>query len=47
MNEDFTEAVMQFHEKIQKVGAYFRSITSGKNSDGFVPEQLVRRLSRT
>ncbi|MEQ8342423.1 plasmid replication protein RepC [Marinovum algicola] len=40
-------AVMQFHEKIQKVGAYFRSITSGKNSAGFVPEQLVRRLSRT
>lgn len=40
-------AIMQFHERIQKVGAYFRSITSGKNSVGFVPEQLVRRLSRT
>ena len=39
-------AIMQFHEKIQKVGAYFRSITSGKNSTGFVPEQLIRRLSR-
>lgn len=40
-------AIMQFHQKIQKVGAYFRSITSGKNSAGFVPEQLVRRISRT
>lgn len=40
-------AIMQFHEKIRKVGAYFRSITSGKNSADFVPEQLVRRLSQT
>lgn len=40
-------AVMQFHEKIRKVGAYFRSITSGKNSGDFVPELLVRRLSRS
>lgn len=40
-------AIMQFHEKIQKVGAYFRSITSGRNSADFVPEQLVRRLSGT
>jgi replication initiation protein RepC len=39
-------AIMQFHEKIQRVGAYFRSITSGKNSADFVPEQLIRRLSR-
>lgn len=39
-------AIMQFHEKVQKVGAYFRSITSGRNSADFVPEQLVRRLSR-
>ena len=39
-------AIMQFHEKIQKVGAYFRSITSGRNSADFVPEQLVRRLSQ-
>lgn len=39
-------AIMQFHEKIQKVGAYFRSLTSGKNSTDFVPEQLIRRLSR-
>lgn len=40
-------AIMQFHEKIKKVGAYFRSITSGKNSADFVPEQLVRRLSKS
>ena len=40
-------AIMQFHEKIQKVGAYFRSITSGKNSHGFVPELLIRKLSAT
>jgi replication initiation protein RepC len=40
-------AIMQFHAKIKKVGAYFRSITSGQNSEDFVPEQLVRRLSRT
>ncbi|MFC4670588.1 plasmid replication protein RepC [Seohaeicola nanhaiensis] len=40
-------AIMQFHEQIQKVGAYFRSITSGKKSPDFVPEQLIRRLSRT
>ena len=39
-------AIMQFHERIQRVGAYFRSITSGKNSADFVPEQLIRRLSR-
>ena len=39
-------AIMQFHEKVQKVGAYFRSITSGRNSANFVPEQLVRRLSQ-
>ncbi|MCC5961416.1 replication initiation protein RepC [Roseinatronobacter monicus] len=39
-------AIMQFHEKIRKVGAYFRSITSGKKSEGFHPEDLIRRLSR-
>lgn len=38
-------AIMQFHDKIRKVGAYFRSITSGKNRADFVPEQLVRRLA--
>lgn len=37
-------AIMQFHDKVQSVGAYFRSITTGKNSDRFDPEQLVRRL---
>jgi len=39
-------AIMQFHGKIRKVGAYFRSITSGKKSRGFLPEDLIRRLSR-
>lgn len=39
-------AIMQFHGRIQKVGAYFRSITSGRNSSDFDPEQLIRRLSR-
>lgn len=38
-------AIMQFHEKIKQVGAYFRSITSGKNSKDYVPEQLIRRLA--
>lgn len=38
-------AIMQFHKKIRKVGAYFRSITSGRNSAGFDPEKLVRRLA--
>lgn len=40
-------AIMQFHNKIRRVGAYFRSITSGKNSDDFDPEQLVRRVARS
>lgn len=37
-------AIMQFHDKINAVGAYFRSITTGTKSDGFSPEKLVRRL---
>jgi len=38
-------AIMQFHEKIKTVGAYFRSITTGAKSSGFSPEKLVRRLA--
>ena len=38
-------AIMQFHEKIKAVGAYFRSITTGSKSAGFSPEKLVRRLA--
>lgn len=38
-------AMMQFHSRIKKVGAYFRSITSGQNSVNFSPEKLVRRLA--
>lgn len=38
-------ALMQFHEKIKKVGAYFRAITSGAKSADFNPFALVRRLA--
>ena len=38
-------AIMQFHDKINAVGAYFRSITTGAKSDGFSPEKLIRRLA--
>jgi replication initiation protein RepC len=38
-------AIMQFHDKIKAVGAYFRSITTGSKSKGFSPEKLVRRLA--
>lgn len=38
-------AIMQFHDKIKAVGAYFRSITTGAKSDGFSPEKLIRRLA--
>ncbi|MFK7874827.1 MAG: replication initiation protein RepC, partial [Paracoccaceae bacterium] len=38
-------AIMQFHDKIKAVGAYFRSITTGSKSDGFSPEKLIRRLA--
>jgi len=39
-------ALMQFHNRIQKVGAYFRAITSGSKSAEFNPEELIRRLAR-
>ena len=37
--------IMQFHDKIKAVGAYFRSITTGAKSEGFSPEKLIRRLA--
>ena len=39
--------MMQFHEKIKSVGAYFRSITTGAKSEGFNPEDLIRRLAKS
>lgn len=38
-------ALMQFHGRIHKVGAYFRSITTGTRSRDFDPFRLVRRLA--
>ena len=38
-------ALMQIHERIHEVGAYFRSITSGKKSGDFDPIILVKRLA--
>ena len=38
-------AIMQFHDKIKAVGAYFHSITTGSKSEGFSPEKLIRRLA--
>jgi len=38
-------AIMQFHDKIKAVGAYFRSITTGSKSKDFSPERLIRRLA--
>lgn len=37
--------IMQFHDKIRAVGAYFRSITTGSKSAGFSPEELIKRLA--
>ena len=38
-------AIMQFHDKIKAIGAYFRAITTGSKSAEFSPEKLVRRLA--
>ncbi len=38
-------AILQFHDKITSVGAYFRSITTGSRSQDYSVEKLVRRLS--
>ena len=40
-------ALMQFHDRIKKVGAYFRSITTGTKSADFDPVKLVRRLANS
>lgn len=40
-------AIMQFHDRIRAVGAYFRSITTGSKSTEFSPERLIRRLAKT
>jgi len=39
-------AIMQFHDKIKTVGAYFRSITTGSKSENFSPEKLIRRIAK-
>jgi len=38
--------MVQFHNRIHKVGAYFRSITSGSNCADFNPMRIVRRLAK-
>jgi replication initiation protein RepC len=38
-------AIVQFHDKIKAVGAYFRSITTSSKSEGFSPEKLIWRLA--
>jgi len=38
-------AIMQFHDRIKQVGAYFRSITTGAKSHDFDPARLVRTLT--
>ncbi|MAC78133.1 MAG: replication protein C [Rhodobacteraceae bacterium] len=37
-------AIVEFHDRIKVVGAYFRALTTGAKSAGFDPGQLVRRL---
>lgn len=38
-------AMMQFQDRIKKVGAYFRALTVGSKSEGFDPVRLVRQLA--
>ena len=38
-------AIMQFHDRIKSVGAYFRALTSGSKSKDFDPAKLIRRLA--
>lgn len=40
-------AVMQFHDRVRSMGAYFRTITTGAKSEGFNPVRLIRQLSRS
>jgi len=37
--------MIQLHNRIRKTGAYFRSLTSGRNSAGFDPFRVVRKLA--
>ncbi|KKM66876.1 hypothetical protein LCGC14_1476800 [marine sediment metagenome] len=37
-------ALLEFHGRLHSVGAYFRSITTGRKSAGFDPIRLIRRL---
>ena len=39
-------ALMQVHDKIQNMGAYFRAITTGARHADFDPDAFVRRLAR-
>lgn len=38
-------AIMQFHDRIKQVGAYFRSLTTGAKSHDFDPTSLIRKLA--
>lgn len=38
-------AMMQFHTRIKKAGAYFRALTAGSKSEGFDPVRLIRQLA--
>lgn len=40
-------AMMEFHTRIRKAGAYFRSITVGSKSETFDPVRLIRRLAKS
>ena len=37
--------LLQLHKQIRQLGAYFRSLTSGKHSDTFDPWLLIKRLA--
>lgn len=39
-------AIMQFHQKVKSVGAYFHCITVGSKSVGFDPQNLIRRIAK-
>lgn len=40
-------AIMQFHDRVRSLGAYFRAITSGAKSKGFNPVDLIKQLSKS
>ncbi|HHX91260.1 MAG TPA: replication protein C [Paracoccus sp.] len=39
-------AITESHGRINRIGAYFRAITTGTRSDGFDPFRLISRLAR-